>query len=496
MAVTHIGIDLGTTTSGLAYLRPDGTPDIVPHADGERLTPSVVAFEPQENTTVVGAAARDYGDPARTVRLIKRHLDDPGHLVEIDGRAWTPTELSALILAKLKRDAERTLGPIDECVLTVPANFNELARRATAAAGRLAGFRVRRIVNEPTAAAVYYAHTHDVRGRVMIYDLGGGTLDIAVLEIDGGDLRLLASEGARRLGGSDFDEALLGLMADEYRRQHRTDLFENERQRQQALQTGEDLKKTLSRLPNAANLIGDEQLGLSRIEISRDVFEQAMSRLFTRTHMLVEQALDSASLRPDQIDHVCLVGGGTRMPRIRAMLRDLFGREPLACDNVDECVALGAALFSQKAARVREVCNQGYGTLALLEEADTGRVRYANSIVIPKNTPIPCEYSQTYVTSEDNERALEVAVTQGEDEDPRYVDIVGKIRLELPPGRPAGCEVTVTYGYDADQRIQASVTDHLSGRREEVQVEYVGAGVLSDEQIRRRAVEFRSMKIK
>jgi len=495
MAVSHVGIDLGTTTSGLAYIRSDGHPEIVPNADGERLTPSVVYFDPHEDVKLVGTAARDGGDPDRTVQLIKRHMDDPSHVVEIDGRAWTPTEISALILTKLKRDCERSLGPIEECVLTVPANFNELARRATIAAGRIAGFKVRRIVNEPTAAALYYAHAHGVQGRVMIYDLGGGTLDITILEITGDDVRILTSEGARRLGGSNFDEALLDLMSDEYRRQHQAELYENERQRRQALQTGEDLKKLLSKLRNVANTIGNERLGLSRIEITRDVFEQAMSRLFTRTHMLVEQALDSVSLRPDQLDHVCLVGGGTRMPRIREMLRDLFNREPMACGNVDECVPLGAALFSLKAARVREVCNHSYGTLALLEDAATGRVTYANSIVIPKNTPIPCEQSQTYLTSEDDERVIEVAVTQGEDSDPRYVDVIGNIQLEVPPGRPAGCEVTVTYSYDANQRVHAHVTDERSGHSQEVHVAYQGAGVLNEEQITRRTLEFQSLKV-
>jgi molecular chaperone DnaK len=495
MAVTHVGIDLGTTTSGLAYLRSDGHPEIVPNADGERLTPSVVYFDPHEDVKLVGTAARDGGDPDRTVQLIKRHMDDPGFTVTMDGRAWTPTEISALILAKLKRDCERTVGPIEECVLTVPANFNELARRATIAAGRIAGFKVRRLVNEPTAAALYYAHAHRVQGRVMIYDLGGGTLDITILEIHGDDVRILASEGARRLGGSNFDEALLDLMSDEYRRQHQAELYETERQRRQALQAGEDLKKLLSKLRNVANTIGNERLGLSRIEITRDVFEQAMSRLFTRTHMLVEQALASVSLTPDAIDHVCLVGGGTRMPRIREMLRGLFGREPMACGNVDECVPLGAALFSQKAGRVREVCNHSYGTLALIEDAATGTITYANSIVIPKNTPIPCQQSQTYLTSEDNERVIEVAVTQGEDTDPRYVDVIGKIQLEVPAGRPAGCEVTVTYGYDANQRVRAHVVDEQSGQSQEVHVAYDGAGVLSDEQIDRRTIEFQSLII-
>ncbi len=495
MAVSHVGIDLGTTTSGLAYIRSDGNPEIVPNADGERLTPSVVYFDPHEDVKLVGTAARDGGDPDRTIQLIKRFMDDPDYVVEIDSRSWTPTEISALILAKLKRDCERTLGPLEECVLTVPANFNELARRATIAAGRIAGFRVRRIVNEPTAAALYYAHAHNVQGRVMIYDLGGGTLDITILEINGDDVRILTSEGARRLGGSNFDEALLDLMADEYRRQHQAELYENERQRRQALQTGEDLKKMLSKLRNVANTIGSERLGQTRIEITRDVFEQAMSRLFTRTYMLVEQALDSVGLQPGEIDHICLVGGGTRMPRIREMLRGLFGREPLACGNVDECVPLGAALFSQKAARVHEVCNHSYGTLALIEDAATGQVTYENSIVIPKNTPIPCEQSQTYMTSEDDERLIEVAVTQGEDIDPNYVDVIGKIHLEVPAGRPAGCQITVTYGYDVDQRVHAHVIDEGSGHSQEVHVAYDGSGVLSDEQITRRAAEFQSLKI-
>ena len=495
MAVKHVGIDLGTTTSGLAYIRSDGNPEIVPDADGERLTPSVVYFDSHEDVKLVGTAARDGGDPDRTIQLIKRHMDDPNHVVTIDGRAWTPTEISAIIMAKLKRDCERTVGPMDECVVTVPANFNELARRATIAAGRIAGFTVKRIVNEPTAAALYYAHLHKVQGRILIYDLGGGTLDITILEVNGDDVRILVSEGARRLGGSNFDEALLELLADVYRRENSTELYENERQRRQALQAGEDIKKMLSKLRTVSNTIGNERVGLSRVELTRDVFEEAMSRLFTRTQMLVEQALASVGLRPGDIDTVCLVGGGTRMPRIREMLRDLFKAEPIACGNVDECVALGAALFSQKAATVHEVCNHSYGTLAIIEDAATGTETYANSIVIPKNTPIPCSQSQTYVTSEDDERLIEVAVTQGEDTDPKYVDVIGKLSLEVPAGRPAGCEITVTYSYDANQRVHAHVTDQRSGATKEVQVTYQGAGVLSDDAIEQKIVEFRSLRI-
>ncbi|MGI8604128.1 MAG: Hsp70 family protein [Verrucomicrobiales bacterium] len=495
MAAKHVGIDLGTTTSGLAFVRSDGKPEIVPNSDGERLTPSVVYFDNHEDVKLVGAAARDGGDPDRTIQNIKRYMDNPDFMVSMDGKTWTPTEISALILAKLKRDCERTIGPIEEVVVTVPANFNELARRATVAAGRIAGFKIKRIVNEPTAAALYYALAHDIQGRVLIYDLGGGTLDITILEVQGEDYRIRVSEGAARLGGANFDEELLDLFAEAYRREHGTELWETERQRRQALQAGEDIKKMLSKLRTVGGTIGNDRVGLTRVEITRDVFEAAMDRLFMRTQMLVEQTLNAIGATSKDIDHVCLVGGGTRMPRIRKMLHDLIGVEPLACGNVDECVALGAALFSLQAARVHEVCNQSYGTLAIIEDAATGHEVYANSIVIPKNTPIPCQQSQTYLTSEDNERVIEVSITQGEDTDPKYVDVVGKIALEVPPGRPKGCEVTVTYGYDANQRVHAHVTDERSGKSQEVQVAYQGAGVLTEEEIERKTAHMEGLRI-
>ena len=486
-----VGIDLGTTTTGLAYIRSDGNPEIVPNADGERMTPSVVYFDRHEDIKLVGSAARDGGDPDRTVHLIKRHMDNPDFVVEIDGRKWTPTEISALILAKMKRDCSRIIGPIEDVVVTVPANFNELARKATIAAGRIAGLNVTRIVNEPTAAALYYAHTQQLQGRIMVYDLGGGTLDVTILEVEGDRITCLTSEGARRLGGSNFDERILDLMGEAYRSEHGVGLWENERQRRRILQSGEDMKKMLSKLRQASDTVGNEQGGITRIELTRDVFETAVSRLLTRTLMLVEQALRSAGLKPQDIDHVALVGGSTRMPRVREMLRNHFGHEPKSCGNVDECVALGAALFAMKGAQVHEVCNHSYGTLALVEDAATGIETYANSIVIPKNTPIPCSQSQTYVTSEDNEEIIEVDITQGEDSDPKYVDVIGRITLHVPPNRPAGCEITVTYSYDENQRVKATVKDERSGKVNEVAIAYEGAGVLSDAEVesKRRAFE-------
>jgi molecular chaperone DnaK len=198
----HVGIDLGTTLSGLAYLKGDGTPEIVPNSDGERLTPSVVYFDAHEDVKLVGSAARDGGDPERTIFQIKRHMDDPDHVLEIDGKKWTPSEISALILSKLKRDCEKIIGEIREVVITVPANFNELARKSTIAAAEMAGMKVKRLVNEPTAAAVYYAQTQNVQGRVLVFDMGGGTLDVTILEVKGGSIRILTSEGARHLGGA------------------------------------------------------------------------------------------------------------------------------------------------------------------------------------------------------------------------------------------------------------------------------------------------------
>lgn len=494
-ASSYVGIDLGTSTSALAHVRPDGNPEIVPNADGERLTPSVVFFDRYEGVKLVGSAAKDGGDPDRTVRHIKKHMDDPSYCVEIDGERWTPTEISALILAKLRKDCAKIIGAVEEVVITVPANFNELARKATVTAGRLAGLKVRRIVNEPTAAALFYAHTQGIQGRVLVYDLGGGTLDITVLDVAGDRIDILLSEGARHLGGSNFDEILIDLIAEKYREQNGRELILDATQRRRLLAAAEDTKKRLSKLNVVSEKIATEDYGLAEVELSRDAFEDAIRRLLTRTVMLLEQALDSLGLAPHDIDHVVLVGGSTRIPKVQELLTKHFGKPPVSCGNVDECVALGAALFAQRARRVSEVCNHSYGTLALIQDAITGAESVRNSIVIPKNTPIPCSMSQTYITSEDNEEVIEVEITQGEDPDPRYVDIIGKVTLRVPPGRPAGCAVTVTYSYDENQRVRVQIQDEESGLRKDIAIEYQGAGVLSETEIERKSSYLRELRI-
>lgn len=491
----HVGIDLGTSTSALAHVRSDGNPEIVPNGDGERLTPSVVFFDNFEGIKLVGSAAKDGGDPERTVRHIKKRMDDPSYVVEIDGEKWTPTEISALILSKLRMDCSTLIGEINDVVITVPANFNELARKATVIAGRLAGLDVKRIVNEPTAAALYYSHTKSVQGRVLVYDLGGGTLDITILDIHGDKVDILLSEGARHLGGSDFDEILIDLIGRKFLEQNGKDLTLDAPQRRRLLAAIEDTKKRLSKLAKVSEKIGSEDFGLAEVELSREDFEGAIKRLLTRTVMLVEQALDSIQLKPGDIDHVVLVGGSTRIPRVQQLLTAQFGKPPISCGNVDECVALGAALFAQRARAVSEVCNHSYGTLAIIEDAVTAESGIRNSVVIAKNTPIPCSMSQTYMTSEDGEELIEVEITQGEDPDPRYVDVIGKISLRVPPGREAGCPVTVTYSYDENQRVRAQIYDEDSGLRKDIDIEYKGEGVLADEDVERKSAYLKQVKI-
>ncbi len=492
----YVGIDLGTTLSGLAYLKPDGNPEIVPNSDGERLTHSVVFFDSHEDVKLVGSAARDGGEPDRTIFQIKRYMDDPEYLVEIDGKKWTPAEISALILSKLKRDCSKICGDITEVVITVPANFNELARKSTIAAAEMAGMKVKRLVNEPTAAAVYYAHSQGVKGRILVFDLGGGTLDTTILEVEGENIKILTSEGARHLGGSNFDDILLDAYAEQYKKQTGAALFNDERHRRRVLQATEDAKKMLSKLQRVNDTVANDQnSGIARIDLSRDSFEKLIRNMLTRTVFLVEQALDSAKLKPSDIDHVVLVGGSTRIPKVKTILEKMFGKTPKSCGNVDECVALGAALFAKKSAKIQEVCNASYGTLAMVYNAKTKEEKLMNSIVIPKNTPIPCSRSQVYQTSEDNERVIEVDITQGEDEDAKFVDVIGRITLEVPPNRPKGCEIAVTFSYDENQRVRALVVDKQSGRSKEVAVSYKGAGVLSDEELKRRSAHLRTMRI-
>jgi len=485
-----VGIDLGTTFSSLAMLNTIGKPEIVPNADGDRLTPSAIFFDEDDGGIIrVGIEALNsrHLNAARSVRWVKRHMGDPDFKVPIDGKDWTATELSALLLKTLQQDCSAQVGEIRDAVISVPAHFDEIRRKATMDAGTAAGFNVIGIVNEPVAAALCYATTRDVSGRVLVYDLGGGTFDVTLMDVKGLDMEIICSQGDHALGGIDFDKTVLELLQKMYRDKFGADLITSEEERARYEDEAEDIKKTLSRRPSAKTMLYGPSGGM-RAEISREMFEQGITPLVSRADMLVEVVLEEAGLKPSDVTTVLLVGGSTRVPLIRTHLERIFGFPPECSINVDECVALGAALHAgitklrldpdNVAAGIREglkdisltdVCNHSYGTICAPIDKETGRRVVQNRIILKKNTPLPCEVSQTFYTVSQGQKRVEVTITQGEDTDPAYVNRIATHTLELPPDRPAERPIQVTYSYDLNQRMHCSFKDIESGRQLELE---------------------------
>ncbi len=479
------GIDLGTTFSALAVLNAIGKPEIVPNVDGDRLTPSAIFFD-EENSDIirVGIEAINsrYLNPQRSVRWIKRHMGDSDYRKNIDGKDWTATELSAVILKKLKQDCSADHGEIFDAVISVPAHFDEVRRKATMDAGTAVGLNVIGIVNEPVAAALYYATTHEVSGKVLVYDLGGGTFDVTIMDVKRHQMDIICSQGDHALGGIDFDRKILEILEQKYREQFNTELIGSDEDRAKYEDEAEDIKKTLSRRPVAKKILYGSA-GNMRVEITREMFEQAISSLLARTDILVEVALNEAGLEPSGIDKVLLVGGSTRIPLIRERLEKTFGTAPETTVNVDECVALGAALHAGltmlrekpdavpagissglKDINLTDVCNHSYGTICAPIDKETGRRVVQNRIILKKNTPLPCETSQMFYTMSEGQTEVKVTITQGEDTAPEYVNKIGTHKFELPPDRPAERPIKVTYSYDVNQRMHCSFEDIESGR--------------------------------
>ncbi|MBP7051335.1 MAG: Hsp70 family protein [Phycisphaerae bacterium] len=484
-----VGIDLGTTFSSLAMLNAIGKPEIVPNADGDRLTPSAIFFDEDDGGVIrVGVEALNsrHLNASRSVRWVKRHMGDPDFKVSIDGKNWTATELSALILRKLRQDGAAQAGEMHDAVISVPAHFDEIRRKATMDAGTAAGFNVIGIVNEPVAAALCYATTKNVAGRVLVYDLGGGTFDVTLMNVKGLDMEILCSQGDHALGGIDFDRTVLELLQKMYRDKFNADLIATEEDRAKYEDEAEDIKKTLSRRPVAKTMLYGPA-GSMRGEVSREAFEQGITPLVSRADMLVEVVLDEAGIKPSDVTTVLLVGGSTRIPLIRTHLEGIFGFPPECSINVDECVALGAALHAgitklrqnpdDVATGIREglkdisltdVCNHSYGTICAPIDKETGRRVVQNRIILKKNTPLPCEISQTFYTVSEGQKRVEVTITQGEDADPAYVNRIATHSLELPPDRPAERPIQVTYSYDLNQRMHCAFRDVESGRQLEL----------------------------
>jgi len=495
-----VGIDLGTTFSSLAILNAIGKPEIVPNADGERLTPSAIFFD-EENPDIIRigieAVNSRHLNADRSVRWIKRHMGDADYRKKIDSKEWTPVELSALILKKLKQDCSVNNDRVKDTVISVPAHIDEVRRKATMDAGTMAGLNVIGIVNEPVAAALYYATTREVSGKVLVYDLGGGTFDVTILDIKGHQMDIVCSQGDHALGGLDFDRKVLELLEQQYREKFDAELIASDEDRAKYEDEAEDVKRTLSRR-NIAKIMLYGPAGNMRVEITREMFEDAISDLMNRADILAEVALEEAGIEPGAVDKVLLVGGSTRIPLVQQHLEKIFGFVPETAVNVDECVSLGAALHAgltmlrEKPDQVSpgisngledinltDVCNHSYGTVCAPIDMETGKRVIENRIILNKNTSLPCEASQTFYTLVDGQSEIEVTVTQGEDTDVEYVKKIATHKFELPPARAAGCPIKVTYGYDVNQRMHCKFEDVQSSRVLEVDLSLDGDGGMS-----------------
>lgn len=468
----YIGIDLGTTFSAVAYIDKTGRPKIVNNDRDENITPSVVARI--KGKVVVGERARrQWGnDDSKGAARFKR---DMGTQVthEVDGLDLSPTELSGAVLAELKRNTEQRVGPISEAVVTIPANFAHEARDATMEAAKLAGINVKFIINEPTAAALYYAYQADgkLSGTYVVFDLGGGTFDVTVLRVAGHEIEVLASNGLHKLGGDDFDRALWRLVAQKYKGDTGKDLTTED----YSINDAEEEKISLSGRKKATAEIGRDLVDLTRVE-----FEEAISSLIGQIEMMCESTLDDAGISPSDVSSVFLAGGSTRIPAVVDIVEKVFKQKPISTVNVDEVVALGAALYAayksdgenlseiQKRSvdklTVSEKTNSCFGTISLGYSESKGET-LVNSILIPKGQSIPCTVKENYYTISDGQTKINCRITESKspETNPKFVKIIHEQDLTIPEGLPAGQEIEVQYSYDENQMMHASFKHKESG---------------------------------
>jgi len=479
-----LGIDLGTTNSAFAVME-GGDPEIIVNGEGDRTTPSVVAFSDGEQ--LVGKPAKNQAvqNPDGTVASIKRHMGEDDYSVELEGEDYTPEQVSAMILQKIKRDAEDYLGDeIEKAVITVPAYFSDRQRQATKDAGEIAGFEVERIINEPTAAAMAYGLDDESDQTVLVYDLGGGTFDVSILELGGGVYEVVATNGDNDLGGDDWDEAIIDYLADQFEDEHGIDLRDDRQALQRLTEAAEEAKIELSNrkettvtLPFiAATDEGPLDLEAS---ITRAKFESLTEDLIERTVGPTEQALDDAGYAKGDIDEVILVGGSTRMPQVQENVADIVGQEPKKNVNPDEAVALGAAIQGGVlSGDVDDIVLVDVTPLSLGVEVKGGLFER----LIEKNTTIPTEEAKVFTTAQDNQTQVQIRVFQGEREIAAENELLGEFALTGIPPSPAGVpQIEVSFSIDENGIVNVSAEDKGSGNQEEVTIE--GGAGLSDEQI-------------
>ena len=478
-----IGIDLGTTNSCAAAVE-GGRPAIIPNAEGERTTPSVIAFSKDGERLVGTIACRQAAvNPDRTIESVKRRMGDTWRAT-VDGKAYSPQELSAMILRKLRIDAEAFLAQdVTDAVITVPAYFDDAQRQATKDAGRIAGLNVLRIINEPTAAALAYGLDNGRQQKVMVYDLGGGTFDVSVIEIGDGVIEVLATSGDNHLGGDDFDERVTAYLVDAFKREHGVDLRGNQAALQRVKEAAREAKKELPFLAQGA--AGPLHLEAT---LSRAAFNDMTRDLVERTTGPVQNALNDAGIAASELGCVLLVGGSTRIPAVQDHVKKLTGKEPSASINPDECVAMGAAM-------------QG----ATLSGSATGLVKADNSILlldvtplslsietvggvatrlVERNTTLPVHYSQVFSTAAAFQTSVEIKVLQGERPMAADNKAIGTFKLKGIKRAPAGApQIEVTFDIDANGILTVSAKDLDTGKQQSITID--DSGRMSDDDIDR-----------
>ncbi len=468
-----IGIDLGTTNSCVAVME-GGESVVIPNAEGNRTTPSVVAFS-KDGERMVGQVAKRQAitNPDRTIMSIKREMGT-NYKVNIDGKAYTPQEISAMILQKLKADAEAYLGQtVTEAVITVPAYFTDSQRQATKDAGRIAGLDVKRIINEPTAAAVAYGVDKEQAQKVMVYDLGGGTFDVSILDIDDGVIEVLATAGNNRLGGDDFDKCVMDWMAAEFKKDTGIDLTGDKVAMQRLKEAAEKAKIELSGVTSTninlpyitADATGPKHLDLT---LTRAKFDQLTANLVEATSGPVKQAMSDAGLSSSDISKVLMVGGSSRIPAVQEMVKKLTGKEGFKGINPDECVAMGAALQGGVfTGDVKGLLLLDVTPLSLGIETMGGVM----TKLIERNTTIPVKKSQTFTTAADNQTSVEVHVLQGEREMAQYNKTLGRFNLDgIAPARRGVPQIEVTFDIDANGIVNVSAKDLGTGKEQHITI--------------------------
>lgn len=485
-----IGIDLGTTNSCVAVME-GGEATVIPNPEGNRTTPSVVAFS-KEGERLIGEVAKRQAitNPEKTVISIKRHMGSD-YKVKIDGKEYTPQEISAMILQKLKSDAEAYLGEkVTKAVITVPAYFNDSQRQATKDAGKIAGLEVERIVNEPTAAALAYGLEKEEDQTILVYDLGGGTFDVSILELGDGFFEVKATSGDNKLGGDDFDQAIIDYLVEEFKKENGIDLSQDKMAMQRLKDAAEKAKKDLSGVLTTtislpfitADATGPKHL---EVNLSRAKFEDLTSHLVERTMGPTRQALKDAGLEPSDVDRVILVGGSTRIPAVQEAIQKLTGKEPHKGVNPDEVVALGAAVQAGVlSGDVKDVVLLDVTPLSLGIETLGG----VFTKLIERNTTIPTSKSQIFSTAADNQTSVDIHVLQGEREMAADNKTLGRFQLtDIPPAPRGVPQIEVTFDIDANGIVNVSAKDKGTGKSQKITI--TSSSGLSEEEIERMVKE-------